>query len=573
VAFAENTPRVAYRGFVSYSHKDAGIGRTIHRRLESYRLPKHLVGSETALGAVPTRLTPIFRDREELSAGESLSDQVQAALTASDCLIVLCSPDAKASKWVAKEIETFRALHPERPVLAALIAGEPDEAFPEALTAGGAEPIAADFRKDGDGQRLALLKLVAGMTGVSLDALVQRDAQRRLRGVMAITGGAIIALLILSALLIVALRARAEADRQRAEAEGLVEYMLTDLRDKLKGVGRLDVMTAVNERAMKYYGGQGDLARLSPESLGRRARILHAMGEDDETRGDLVKALAKFTEAHRATAAVLAKKPNDPDAIFAHAQSEYWVGYANQKQGRYRAALYHYRHYLALSRKGTTLPRPRLGAQKDVGWAESAIGIVYMKGLTEPEQARAHFVQYRKTFEQISFAAPNDAEALYSLSDAHAWLADAYMASAEWAEARKARERQIAVLEKLLARDPANDRWRLARIVAYRSLFRACFRLDQARCASSAIDRASAYVKGGSYDSANLDWLRQSAFVSLDAGFLAQSQGDLQVARLRAAEVRTMIDSTSPRFKQRRDELLDITTTLGTLEHRLSTIK
>ncbi|MCC6924607.1 hypothetical protein [Novosphingobium sp.] len=63
---------------------------------------------------------------------------------------------------------------------------------------------------------------------------------------MWITAGALLLSLILAALLVFALRARAEAERQRAEAEGLVEFMLTDLRDKLKGVGRLDVMDAVN---------------------------------------------------------------------------------------------------------------------------------------------------------------------------------------------------------------------------------------------------------------------------------------------------------------------------------------
>ena len=35
-------------------------------------------------------------------------------------------------------------------------------------------------------------------------------------------------MLTMSAMTVVALRARAEADRQRNEAEGLVEFMLTD---------------------------------------------------------------------------------------------------------------------------------------------------------------------------------------------------------------------------------------------------------------------------------------------------------------------------------------------------------
>ena len=46
----------------------------------------------------------------------------------------------------------------------------------------------------------------------------------------------------------------------------------------------------------------------------------HAMGEDDEKRGDMEKALAKFTEAHRVTATWLARDPGNPERMLGHAQ-------------------------------------------------------------------------------------------------------------------------------------------------------------------------------------------------------------------------------------------------------------
>lgn len=253
------TGEAHYRAFVSYSHRDQAFGRRLHRRLERYAVPRRLVGRLTPRGPTPKRVAPVFRDREELSAAHDLSAEIREALASSGALIVVCTPNAAASPWVAREIELFRELHPDRPVLAALAAGEPVQAFPRSLTvAGGApvEPLAADFRREGDGARLALLKLVAGVLGVRLDELVQRDAQRRLRGVMAVTGAAVAGAVAMSGLTTYALVARAEAQRQRAEAEALVEFMLTDLRDRLKGVGRLDVLTAVNERTLAYYRDQ-----------------------------------------------------------------------------------------------------------------------------------------------------------------------------------------------------------------------------------------------------------------------------------------------------------------------------
>ena len=248
VTSVAETSATGYRAFISYSHRDSAFAARLHRRLEGYRLPTTLHAGR--------RLTPIFKDREELPAAADLGAQVRAALSLSACLIVVCSPDAAASPWVAKEIETFRALHPDRPVLAALLRGEPAEAFPSALSAGGLEPLAADFRKQGDGERLALLKLAAGLAGVGVDQLVRRDALRRQRTVMAITALAAVGMLIMGAMTTFALAARAEAERQRASAEDLVDFMLTEMREGLKGAGSLPVQTKVNRRALTYYRGQ-----------------------------------------------------------------------------------------------------------------------------------------------------------------------------------------------------------------------------------------------------------------------------------------------------------------------------
>jgi len=114
-----------YWAFISYSHKDAVFGRRLHRRLEAYALPRRLVGRLTAQGAASRRLTPIFRDREELPAANDLSAEVRAALKASRCLIVVCSPAAAVSPWVAREVALFRELHPNRPILAAVREGDP----------------------------------------------------------------------------------------------------------------------------------------------------------------------------------------------------------------------------------------------------------------------------------------------------------------------------------------------------------------------------------------------------------------------------------------------------------------
>ncbi|HEX9806333.1 MAG TPA: toll/interleukin-1 receptor domain-containing protein, partial [Alteraurantiacibacter sp.] len=328
----------AYRAFISYSHRDAAVARWLHARLETYRLPGEIAQLMPA-GGQKGRLGPIFRDREELPASQDLSASVRAALAASDVLVVLCSPEACASRWVTREIELFRELHPDRPILAAIVRGEPGDAIPETLLQDG-EPLAADLRKEGDGRRLGFLKVVAGIAGVPLDSLVQRDAQRKMRRVMAVTLVTAAGALAMTIMTIVAIQSRNEAERQRVEAEGLIEYMLSDLRTDLRGVGRLDVMERVNRRALDYYAGQGDLSGLPADSLERRGRVLHAMVEDETNRegGDLELAGRMASEAYQTTALLLETDPRNADLVFSHAQSEYWAGRVFEIGENYRSA-------------------------------------------------------------------------------------------------------------------------------------------------------------------------------------------------------------------------------------------
>jgi hypothetical protein len=450
-----------YKAFLSYSHKDSAAAARLHRRLESYRLPRRLVGREAGGGPVPQRLSPIFRDREELPAVADLSETVRSALAQSGALIVLCSPHGAASLWVAEEIRTFRALHPDRPVLAALIAGEPSDCFPDSLwrtAADGSrhEPLAADFRPGADGERLGLLKLVAGLTGVGLDDLVQRDASRRIRRVTAVTAMALAAMLIMAALTVFALGARTEAERQRAEAEGLIEFMLTGLREQLRGVGRLDVLTAVNQRALGYYADQGDLSRLPADSLERRARALHAIGEDDLALGDEAAALAAFREAHRTTASLLQRSPDDAERIFTHAQSDYWIGRIHELRRSWRGAERQYRLYAAAGEQLIAIAPRRPDYMMEAGWGAQNLGAVRLHGFDDVAAARRYFETAIRWFQRAAAMRPADSQPLREQANVFGWLADSFYARQEWPESLAARRRQYELTERLYLKEPSN---------------------------------------------------------------------------------------------------------------------
>jgi len=232
-----------YRAFISYSHADQKWAAWLHKSLETYRIPRHLVGRVTAFGPIPERLAPVFRDRDELASATNLGEKLTLALQQSAAQIVICSPAAARSRWVNEEILTFKRLGREDRVFCLIIAGEPgasaqpgtaaDECFPNALIyrmgADGqlsevrSEPIAADARPGKDGRNDAKLKLIAGLLDVSLDELKQREAQRRHRRMMLLVSASVAGMAITSTLAGAAWLARNEAERQRVRAEAEAE--------------------------------------------------------------------------------------------------------------------------------------------------------------------------------------------------------------------------------------------------------------------------------------------------------------------------------------------------------------
>ena len=144
------------------------------------------------------------------------------------------------------------------------------------LTDQPAEPIAADLRPDKDSKRLVKLKVIAGLLGLGLDELVRRENQRRTQRLFWLSTGMAAAMMVMGVLTVFAVQSRNEAviarddaERQKTQAEDLIEFMLGDLRKKLEPVGRLDVLDSVGDRALKYF------ATLRPDeidegTLGRR---------------------------------------------------------------------------------------------------------------------------------------------------------------------------------------------------------------------------------------------------------------------------------------------------------------
>lgn len=180
-----------YWAFISYSHRDRPWASWLHRRLETFRVPRRLARDTAHAPLIVHRLYPVFCDRDELPSSADLGSVVHRALVESRYLIVICSRYSAASRWVDEEVAVFKKLGRGNRVLCFKVddAAASDCFAPsllqhydaEGLPSGCvAEPLAADAAAAADGRDGAALKIIAGMLGVGYDDLRRRDRRRRI---------------------------------------------------------------------------------------------------------------------------------------------------------------------------------------------------------------------------------------------------------------------------------------------------------------------------------------------------------------------------------------------------------
>ena len=477
-----------YFAFLSYSHKDSADADWLHEELERFRVPSTLRGRITANGVVPKRLTPIFRDQHDLAAADDLNDEIRDALEASRCLLVLCSPAAAKSKWINLEIETFKRIHPEGCIIAAVIAGEPlasdiagreaEECFPPALvakynrrgrpTGKKAEPLAADLREGKGGRRTGFLKIVAGMLGVGLDELVQRETTRRHRQLAYVAAASLGGMAVTSALAITAIQARDSARDQRRQAEGLVEFMLGDLRAKLEPIGRLDALDGVGSRVLAYYSKQ-DTSELTDDALLQRSQALNLMAEVAYNRGNMAEAEELYRQALAGTREAVRRAPNDPNRIFDLAQNVFWLGEIARFAGRNDEAFAAYSEYKRLGDRLVALQPDNLKWRMEALYGKEDVGIALYNKRRYAEAAQA-FATAIGPMQGLVAVDPNNDTYQSEFPKLYAWLAEAERALGNLDAAINARRKQIALLDAAVARGSSGVDFRAQLIIAHQGL-------------------------------------------------------------------------------------------------------
>lgn len=223
-----------YWGFISYSHRDKRTVKRIQKKLESYRIPRNRVGTNSPVGVLPTRLRPFFRDEDALPMSPDLAEPIQSALRESRSLVVICSPRSAKSEYVNAEVLFFKRLSQDERYSCIIIEGEPrypeiseDECFCDALrfqmgqdgelTETVVEPLAGNAPNTSLDQEC--IRVIATITGIPFDELWDRFRKDRFKRMMIWTIVGFIMLAIVAVISNIAIEAKKVADAEKIRAD------------------------------------------------------------------------------------------------------------------------------------------------------------------------------------------------------------------------------------------------------------------------------------------------------------------------------------------------------------------
>jgi tetratricopeptide (TPR) repeat protein len=140
----------------------------------------------------------------------------------------------------------------------------------------------------------------------------------------------------------VADQARQLADARRRAAERLIDTMLSDVKDRLQQIGRVDLLASLGTEIRDYYATLGSIPGGMPtDDIDRMAAAIDLLGVAERESGKLDKALATWTDAHATLVRILPGRTGE-SARFERrliARLDFEIGTIHQQRGATEEAI------------------------------------------------------------------------------------------------------------------------------------------------------------------------------------------------------------------------------------------
>ncbi len=183
-------------------------------------------------------------------------------------------------------------------------------------------------------------------------------------------------------------------NQANANAEDLISFILSDLKDKLEPLGKLALLDIVGAKVVGYFSSS-DFSHLSDRTLLQRIEAINVLGQVEVKKLNYAKALNYFKQSKKILDAALTRKSNDIDFLNQIMLTEYWLGYIDYIQKHYINVEPYWQNYLTYAERLLELEPEQQGWRLEKSYALNNLGSLAEK-TNRLELAANYFEQSAK---------------------------------------------------------------------------------------------------------------------------------------------------------------------------------
>ncbi|AUD59863.1 transcriptional regulator [Shewanella sp. Pdp11] len=217
------------------------------------------------------------------------------------------------------------------------------------------------------------------------------------------------------------------AQQKRLAAEDLLGFMVGDFADKMRGIGRMDLLDGISNKALEYFSdfsNKEDDTHLSFDARFQHGQTLEAMGEVAYSRNKIDEARSALLAAQEKMLPLLELQPENLALLKTLGANAFWLGQLKYDVSDWAASRPFYEQYLKYSQTMYALAPEDKDALMELSYAHNTLGSVSMK--------QQEFAKAQQDFEEslrlklLALAkAPEDSQLIADVADTRSWLASA----------------------------------------------------------------------------------------------------------------------------------------------------
>ncbi len=363
-------------------------------------------------------------------------------------------------------------------------------------------------------------------------------------------------------------KARIEAEDFRARSERLSDFMISDLSNQLRPIGRLKLLDDVSRNALAYYASVGT-ADIEPSQASRYALGLRNIGDVLRDTGQSDEALRAYTKSLEITRGLAEGDPGDEAAANDLIRTLNALSRLLRERGDLPAALAHAREASDIG--------ARFSSRPDASEEVLRAGIDAMTNVTltllgqgKPDDALANQQRVLAVTEGASRANPRSQKLQLDYASANSNLALTLQRKGDASGALAAHRNALSTREKIAEADPDQT----ANLFGMARTLMVIAQLEsraEPQNAGATTDRAlSIFERLDAIDPLNLDWQREyGAALNAKAMMTAQRGDDAAAVALlrRVLAIRERLVRADP---SNAVWLRDLSVVHNTLAHMLA---